>query len=371
MIAIWQIVVLTGWKPQHVLPPPIEVGQRLVENLTDSSLLSAIGTTMRRIGVGFGLALMIGTLLGIAIVRWSVLRTAIASLITGLQTMPSIAWFPLAILLFGLTEQAILFVVVLGAAPSVANGLITGVDHVPRILLRAGKVLGARGVNAYRLVILPASLPSFIGGMKQAWAFAWRSLMAGELLVIIAQQPALGVRLQLSRELSDARGLLATMIVILVIGILVDCAALRPAGRRGPTAMGPGRGEGVGTSRCAARPEPRTRPRLTQASGAPVSSSMRLGRCPSTRSWTDVASSSSRRAARTATHTSRRCSAGPRYSTSSGREPRTLAMGPSTARITSARLMSAGRRARRNPPDVPRWLCTMPACFSSSRMFSR
>jgi NitT/TauT family transport system permease protein len=222
VIAVWELLVLIGWRPQHVLPPPWEVGQRLVENLTDSSLLAAIGTTMRRIGVGFGLALLIGTLIGIAIVRWRVLRTAIASLITGLQTMPSIAWFPLAILLFGLTEQAILFVVVLGAAPSVANGLITGVDHVPRILLRAGRVLGATGVDAYRLVILPASLPSFIGGMKQAWAFAWRSLMAGELLVIIAQQPALGVRLQLSRELSDARGLLATMIVILVIGILVD-----------------------------------------------------------------------------------------------------------------------------------------------------
>jgi NitT/TauT family transport system permease protein len=222
VLAIWQLVVLIGWRPPHVLPPPFEVGQRLVENITDSSLLSAIGTTMRRIGVGFGLALVIGSLIGIAIVRWAVLRTAIASLITGLQTMPSIAWFPLAILLFGLTEQAILFVVVLGAAPSVANGLIAGVDHVPRILLRAGRMLGANGVDAFRLVILPASLPSFIGGMKQAWAFAWRSLMAGELLVIIAQQPALGVRLQLSRELNDARGLLATMIVILVIGILVD-----------------------------------------------------------------------------------------------------------------------------------------------------
>jgi NitT/TauT family transport system permease protein len=104
----------------------------------------------------------------------------------------------------------------------VANGLIAGVDHVPRLLLRAGRVLGARGFEAYRLVILPAALPSFIGGMKQAWAFAWRSLLAGELLVIIAQQPALGVRLQLSREFADAAGLLSTMIVILVIGIVVD-----------------------------------------------------------------------------------------------------------------------------------------------------
>ena len=222
VIAIWQLVVLSGVKPGYVLPGPLQVGERLLKDLTDTNLLAAIGTTLRRIGVGFGFALMIGTLIGVAIVRWKVLRTAIASLITGLQTMPSIAWFPLAILLFGLNEQAIMFVVVLGAAPSVANGLIAGVDHVPRILLRAGRMLGARGLDAYRFVVLPAALPSFIGGLKQAWAFAWRSLLAGELLVIIAQQPALGVRLSLLRDLNDARGLLATMIVILLIGILVD-----------------------------------------------------------------------------------------------------------------------------------------------------
>jgi NitT/TauT family transport system permease protein len=222
VIGAWQLVVMSGWRPTYVLPGPLAVGERLLKDLASGDILPAIATTLRRIAVGFGLALMIGSLIGLAIVRWRVLRTAIASLITGLQTMPSIAWFPLAILLFGLSEQAMLFVVVLGAAPSVANGLITGVDHVPRILLRAGRVLGAGGVNAYRFVILPASLPSFVGGLKQAWAFAWRSLMAGELLVIIATQPALGVRLQLSRELNDAQGLLATMVVILVIGVVVD-----------------------------------------------------------------------------------------------------------------------------------------------------
>ena len=222
VLIVWQLIVMAGLKPAYVLPGPLAVLQRLAADLADSSLLQAIGTTMRRIAVGFGLALVVGSLLGVAIVRWGVLRTAIASLLTGLQTMPSIAWFPLAILVFGLNEQAILFVVVLGAAPSVANGLIAGVDQVPRILLRAGRMLGARGIDAYRHVILPAALPSFVTGLKQAWAFAWRSLMAGELLVIIAQQPALGVRLQLAREFSDARGLLSTMIVILVIGILVD-----------------------------------------------------------------------------------------------------------------------------------------------------
>jgi NitT/TauT family transport system permease protein len=112
----------------------------------------------------------------------------------------------------------------LGAAPAIANGLIHGVDHIPPLLLRAGKVLGARGFAAYRHVILPAAMPGFVGGLKQGWAFAWRSLMAGELLVIIANRPSIGVRLQFARELSDAEALIATMLVVLAIGIVVDIA---------------------------------------------------------------------------------------------------------------------------------------------------
>jgi NitT/TauT family transport system permease protein len=136
--------------------------------------------------------------------------------------MPSIAWFPLAIVLFKLSETTIFFVVVLGAAPAIANGLISGIDQVPPVLLRAGRVLGARGLSAYRHVILPAALPSFVGGLKQGWAFAWRSLMAGELIGVVAGNPSLGLDLQFARELADAPWLLATMVVILVIGILVD-----------------------------------------------------------------------------------------------------------------------------------------------------
>jgi NitT/TauT family transport system permease protein len=142
--------------------------------------------------------------------------------VAGLQTMPSIAWFPLAILLFQLSERAILFVVVLGAAPSIANGLIAGADTIPPILLRAGRVLGARGLAAYRYVILPASLPSFVGGLKQGWAFAWRSLMAGELLVVIRGNESIGFLLAQNRAVNNSSGLLESMIVILVIGIVVD-----------------------------------------------------------------------------------------------------------------------------------------------------
>ncbi|MEP7379717.1 MAG: ABC transporter permease [Chloroflexota bacterium] len=219
---IWQMLVWLHWKPDWVLPEPLVVLQRLAADLVGSDLPKAIFITLQRALIGYGLALVIGAALGLAIVRSSLLRSAIASLITGLQTMPSIAWFPFAILLFGLTETAIMFVIVLGAAPSIANGLITGVDHIPRILLRAGQVMGARGFARYRYVVLPAALPSFIGGIKQGWAFAWRSLMAGELLVIIANQPSLGVRLQFARELNDPPALMASMIVILVIGIIID-----------------------------------------------------------------------------------------------------------------------------------------------------
>jgi NitT/TauT family transport system permease protein len=237
LIGLWQFVVILKLYPPWVRPGPADVFPRLLDDL-GGNLPSAIGTTLRRAGFGYLLAIVIGMAIGLAIVRWRLLRTAVASLITGLQTMPSIAWFPLAILLFGLSEAAIMFVIVLGAAPSVANGLINGVDHVPRILLRAGEVLGARGIDRYRFVVLPAALPTFVGGMKQAWAFAWRSLMAGELLVIIAQQPSLGAQLQLQRDLSDAEGLLATMVVILVIGIVVDLAVFGTLERRIRTRRG-------------------------------------------------------------------------------------------------------------------------------------
>jgi NitT/TauT family transport system permease protein len=221
-IGIWQLVVWSGWKPEFALAPPRDAWNDLWGYATDGTLWTALGITMRRAVVGFALAIVIGTVVGSLVARIPTLRAAFGSLITGLQTMPSIAWFPLAILLFQLSEQAIMFVVVLGAAPSIANGLISGADTIPPILLRAGRVLGARGLAAYRYVVLPASLPSFVGGLKQGWAFAWRSLMAGELLVVIRGQESIGFLLTQNRAVNNSSGLLATMIVILVIGIAVD-----------------------------------------------------------------------------------------------------------------------------------------------------
>src|SRR3954452_8835026 len=180
VLALWQLVVWTRWRPEFVLPSPVDVLARLWDELQSAKLWNAIAITMRRGIIGFALAIVIGVVVGALVARFSILRAAIGSLITGLQTMPSIAWFPLAILLFKLSEEAITFVVVLGAAPSIANGLIHGIDHIPPILSRAGRALGASGVDLSRHVILPAALPSFVAGLKQGWAFAWRSLLAGE-----------------------------------------------------------------------------------------------------------------------------------------------------------------------------------------------
>lgn len=218
----WQGIVATGWRPDYVLPGPITVLERLAQDIVTPGLWQAIGITMFRGAWGFGLAVAIGVVVGALVSRFAVLRAAIGSLITGLQTMPSIAWFPLAILLFKISEEAIAFVVVLGAAPSVANGLIHGIDHIPPVLRRAGRVLGATGLDEYRHIVLPAAMPSFVAGLKSGWAFAWRSLMAGELIVVIANKTSLGQLLQVNRELSDAAGLLAVMLVILTIGILLD-----------------------------------------------------------------------------------------------------------------------------------------------------
>ena len=219
---LWQVVVWSEWKPEYIRPGPGKTFSTLWEMLREGTIWEATLTTMRRAFVGYFAAVLIGLVIGGLVARIRAVRAAFGSFITGIQTMPSIAWFPLAIVLFQLSERAILFVVVLGAAPAIANGLISGADNIPPVLLRAGKVLGARGWNSFRHIVFPASLPGLVSGLKQGWAFAWRSLMAGELLVIIKGKPSIGSLLQENRAVNDYRGLLAVMIVILVIGIIVD-----------------------------------------------------------------------------------------------------------------------------------------------------
>ena len=222
VVLVWQAVVWAEWKPEYVLPGPVTVFEELGGLVQTGDFWDGVGLPMIRALTGFGLAVLIGTIVGAAVSRFAPLRAAIGSLITGLQTMPSIMWFPLAILLFQVSESAIMFVVIIGAAPSVANGLISGIDYVPRTWLRVGQVLGMKGFAKYRYLILPASLPSFISGLKQGWAFSWRSLMAGELLVIVPGALSIGVRMQQARDLSEASLVISFIIVVLVIGILID-----------------------------------------------------------------------------------------------------------------------------------------------------
>jgi NitT/TauT family transport system permease protein len=226
---IWELIAISGWKPDYVLPGPGAVFETLYHEFGD--IAAAAKTTLLRAVEGFSIALLIGGTIGALVARNRVLRSGIGSWITGLQTMPSIAWFPLAILVFKASETAILFVVVLGAAPSIANGLITGIDQIPPVLLRASRVLGARGLSAFRHVVLPAALPSFVGGLKQGWSFAWRSLLAGELLVQIVGTKSLGFRLETERTFASADGVMAVMMVIFAIGVIVDALFFAQAER--------------------------------------------------------------------------------------------------------------------------------------------
>lgn len=221
VLAAWELISVSGWK-KLIFPAPGDTLANLWDQLQTGLLWHAIGTTLYRAVLGFALALLVGVVIGALVSRVRPLRAAIGSLITGLQTMPSIAWFPFAIILFGLTTQSILFVVVLAAWSSIANGLIAGSDLISPLLLKNAHMMGLRGISLYRRVILPASLPAFVAGLKQAWAFAWHSLMAGELLVLIANQPSIGVLLSTDQDQSDLVSATAIIIVILVLGIIVD-----------------------------------------------------------------------------------------------------------------------------------------------------
>jgi NitT/TauT family transport system permease protein len=222
-LALWQAVVWSGWRPASVLPGPWPVFHRLFNDLSSGSFYLGVAITLQRALVGYGIAILAGSLIGLLVARVTFLRRALGSALLGLQSMPSISWFPLAILLFQRSEPAIIFVVLLGAAPAIANGLLSGVDHVEPLLIRVGRVMGARGLVLYRHVILPAALPSFIGGLKQGWAFAWRSLMAGELILsLVGPNPSLGQQLRSAQNLADTQQLVALMIVIFAIGVAVD-----------------------------------------------------------------------------------------------------------------------------------------------------
>lgn len=220
---VWELIHLTGWK-KYVLPGPGVTLTNLWEQAKTGLLWHATGDTAARAVAGYGIALVIGAFVGLLVARVPPLRAAVGSLITGLQTLPSAAWIPFAIILFGLTNTSILFIIVMASAPAIANAVISGVDLIPPLLLKSGKVIGLRGLSLTWHLIMPAALPTFVAGLKQAWGFTWHALLTAELLVLVAGEPSIGQLFSAGQEQTDMPSTISTMIVILVLGIAVDAA---------------------------------------------------------------------------------------------------------------------------------------------------
>ena len=186
LLLVWQGIVWLEIWPQWVFPGPWRVATELWRGLTGGEYLAATLISLQRLVIGFAISLLVGGVLGFALARIKWVRDSIGWLMLALQTLPSICWLPLALLWFGLNETAIIFVTLMGALLSVTLAVQGAIQHIPRIYIRAGKMLGAKRLQLYRYVLLPAILPELITGLKQSWAFAWRSLMAGEMLFITA-----------------------------------------------------------------------------------------------------------------------------------------------------------------------------------------
>ncbi len=225
LLALWQLFVSLGLWPTYIFPSPLGVIQTLARGFRNGTFLVGITVSMERILIGFGLSAILGMMLGLALGRVRLLDQTVGSLVLGLQALPSICWLPLALLWFGLNEQAILFVVVMGALLSITLATEAGVKNTPPLYLRAARNLGARGWKLYALVILPAALPAILTGMKLGWSFAWRSLMAAELLYVSL---GLGHLLTIGRELNDMSQVVAVMLVIIAIGLAVDRLIFAP-----------------------------------------------------------------------------------------------------------------------------------------------
>jgi NitT/TauT family transport system permease protein len=220
---VWELVHLTGWK-HYVLPGPGVTLSNLWQQARTGLLWHAVGDTLMRAVLGYALAVAIGTVVGLLVARIPPLRAAVGSLITGMQTLPSAAWIPFAIILFGLNTSTILFIIVMASAPAIANGVIAGVDYIPPLLLKAGKVIGLRGLGLTWHLIVPAALPTFMASLKQAWAFTWHALLTAELLVLVAGVPSIGQLFAADQDQTDMPSTIAVMIVIIVLGILADAA---------------------------------------------------------------------------------------------------------------------------------------------------
>ncbi|WP_267242208.1 ABC transporter permease [Streptomyces sp. PR69] len=232
VLAVWQLLVWAKVTEEYKLPAPSAVWDSLSEMWLQGTLHEVVWTSVSRGLLGFLLALAIGTPLGLLVARVAFVRAAIRPILSGLQSLPSVAWVPPAVIWLGLNDSMMFAVILLGAVPSIANGLVSGVDQVPPLYLRAGRTLGATGLRGTLHIVMPAALPGYLAGLKQGWAFSWRSLMAAE---IIASSPELGLGLgqllENGRNNFDMPGVFLAILLILIVGIAIDLLIFSPLER--------------------------------------------------------------------------------------------------------------------------------------------
>ncbi|MEV7118950.1 ABC transporter permease [Kitasatospora griseola] len=233
VLAVWQLAYTLELTTPDKLPSPADVWDSLTELWYAGTLFSIIWTSVWRGLSGFLLSVVIGTPIGLLVAQVKPVRAALGPVLSGLQSLPSVAWVPAAVIWLGINNSAMYAVILLGAVPSIANGLIAGVDQVPPLFLRAGQTLGATGIRGARHILLPAALPGYLAGLKQGWAFSWRSLMAAEL---IASSPDLGLGLgrylENQREFTNMSGVLLGILLILTVGVAIDLLFFSPLERR-------------------------------------------------------------------------------------------------------------------------------------------
>jgi NitT/TauT family transport system permease protein len=228
LAGIWEALVRSGIWPAMLMPPPSEIGEYMWGSIRDGTMLNASYVTMKRLLLGYGVGLVLGLPLGLLNARFKFFQDTLGLLALGLQTLPSVCWAPLAVLWFGQTETAMFFIVIMGSVWSITLATDTGVRNVPFIFVRAARTMGSRGLHTWIRVILPASMPFIVSGMKQGWAFAWRSLMAAEIYIFIVTGFGLGQLLHVGREMHWMDTVLGIMIVIIVIGLLADKILFSP-----------------------------------------------------------------------------------------------------------------------------------------------
>src|ERR1700758_1600474 len=229
LIGLWALLAKLRVWPRCVLPTPWGVAETLRSGFADHSFWIAIAVSMKRMLIGYGISVVLGLALGLGVASNKFLEQTVGGLLVSLQSLPSICWLPIAVLWFGLTEKAILFVVVMGSLLSVTISMETGRKQLPKIYSMAGRNLGARGIRLFWHVTLPASLPYIVTGLKQGWAFAWRSLISGEMIFVTL---GLGQLLMMGRDLNDMSQVVAVMILIIGLGYLVDGLFFKAIERR-------------------------------------------------------------------------------------------------------------------------------------------